>query len=92
MNKPKWILRSGVTATECASFPYAFRMAFNMVQRALKNNTSVESTINGIRIVGPPNGKGIPLTYTYSTALNLARSMGLVLTDGTINQKEFKKR
>jgi len=48
--------------------------------------------MNGIRIIGPPNGKGEAMEYTYSSAANLAKSMGLLLPDGTINQKEFKKR
>lgn len=92
MNKVTWIVKSGVTATECTSFPYAFRVAFNIVRKALEKNQNVNSVINGIQIVGPPNGKGEVLKYTYSGAVNLAKSMGLLLNDGSINQKEFKKR
>jgi hypothetical protein len=92
MNKITWIVRSGFTATECASFPYAFRTAFNIVRKALEKNQNVNSAINGIQIVGPPNGKGETMKYTYSSAVNLAKSMGLLLPDGTINQKEFKRR
>ncbi len=91
-NKTKWIVKSGVTVTECVSFPFAFRMAFNLVRKALEKNQNVGSVVSGIQIVGPPNGKGEPMTYTYSKASDLAKSMGLLLPDGTINQKEFKKR
>lgn len=92
MNKVTWILKSGVTATECASFPYAFRTAYNIVRKALEKNENVGSVINGIQIVGPPNLKGEIMKYTYSSAVNLAKSMGLLLPDGSINQKEFKRR
>lgn len=92
MNKVKWIVRSGMTATECTSFPYAFRMSLNIVRKALDNNQDVDKVMSGIQIVGPPNGKGEAMKYSYSSAVSLARSMGLLLPDGTINQKEFKKR
>lgn len=92
MNKVTWIVKSGFTATECTSFPYAFRVAFNIVRKALEKNENVNSVINGIQIVGPPNGKGEVMKYTYSSAVSLAKSMGLLLTDGSINQKEFKRR
>lgn len=92
MNKVKWILKSGVTSTECTSFPYAFRMAYNIVRKALEANQDVSKVISGIQIVGPPNGKGELMKYNYQKALDLARSMGLVLPDGSINQKEFKKK
>jgi hypothetical protein len=91
-NKVKWIVKSGMTATECTSFPFAFRHAFNIVRKALDKNENIEATIRGIQIVGPPNGKGEPMTYNYSNAAILAKSMGLLLLDGSINQKEFKKR
>jgi len=92
MNKIKWTVKSGVSITECTSFPYAFRFAFNLVRKALEKNQNLNMVMNGIRIIGPPNGKGEAMEYTYSSAANLAKSMGLLLPDGTINQKEFKKR
>jgi hypothetical protein len=67
-------------------------MAYNVVRKALDNNQDVAKVMNGIQIVGPPNGKGDPMKYNYTSATSLARSMGLLLADGTINQKEFKKR
>lgn len=92
MNKVKWILKNGFQATECTSFPYAFRMAYNIVKKALENNQDVNKVISGIQIVGPPNGKGEPMKYNYQKALDLAKSMGLVLLDGSINTKEFKRK
>ena len=91
-NKTKWIVKSGVTATECVSFPFAFRMAFNIVRKALEKNQNIDTVKSGIQIVGPPNGKGVPMKYTYSSASDLARSMGLLLPDGSINAKEFEKK
>lgn len=92
INKPKWILKNGFTSTECTSFPYAFRIAYNSVRKALETNKNVKSVIDGILIIGPPNIKGVNMKYTYATAIELAKSMGLVLPDGTINQKEFKRK
>lgn len=92
MNKVKWIVRSGIQAIECTSFPYAFRSAYNFVRKAVENNQNLSKVINGIEIVGPPNGKGDLMRYNYAKALDLAKSMGLVLPDGTLNQKEFKKK
>lgn len=92
MNKVIWKVKNGVSSTECTSFPYAFRMAYNIVRKALEANQNVASVINGISIVGPPNGKGEVMKYSYTSAVSLARNMGLLLTDGSINQKEFKKR
>lgn len=91
MNRTKWILKSGMTITECISFPYAFRMAYNLVRKAIDNNQDIDNVKRGIQIVGPPNGKGEPMAYNYYKAFDLARSMGVVLSDGTINQKEFKR-
>ncbi len=91
-NKIKWILKNGFTSTEFTSFPYAFRVAYNTVRKAIEINKNLDSTINGIQIIGPPNGKGELMKYSYSSAADLAKSMGLLLPDGTLNQKEFKKR
>lgn len=88
----KWTFRNGVSAYDCTSFPYAFRMAFNTVRKALDNGESINRLVKGIQIVGPPNVKGDPLTYSYESAANLATAMGLLLPDGTLNQKEYKRK
>ncbi len=92
MNKVTWILKNGAQVIECTSFPYAFRNAYNIVRKALESNQNIGLVMSGIQLIGPPNGKGEAMKYNYTSASSLARSMGLLLPDGTINQKEFKKR
>lgn len=91
-NKVKWILKNGAQIIECNSFPYAFRNAYNIIRKALENNQDIGRVMSGIQIVGPPNGKGEPMTYNYTRAVSLAKSMGLLLADGTLDQREFKKK
>ncbi len=92
MNKVKWMFKNGFQSTECTSFPFAFRMAYNAVRKALDNEADVGKVMSGIQIVGPPNGKGELMKYNYTSAVALAKSMGLLLADGTINHKEFGKK
>lgn len=91
-NKPKWILKYGVQVTECTSFPYAYRIIHTLIKKAIESNQDTASLMNSIILTGPPNGKGIPMRYNYESATSLAKNMGLLTTDGTINQKEFKKK
>jgi hypothetical protein len=89
-NRVKWILKNGSQVIECNSFPYAFRNAYNIIRKALDKNENIGRVMSGITIVGPPNGKGEPMIYTYTKAVDLAKSMGLLLADGTLDQKNMK--
>lgn len=92
MNKVKWICKNGVQISEWTSFPYAFREMYRIVNKYIASGKPLDTIKNGFQIVGPPNVKGEPMIYNYTKANSLATSMGLLLPDGTLNQKEFKRR
>jgi hypothetical protein len=87
-----WILKNGVATTDCASFPFAFRTAFNLVRKAIEAKKDPTPVIKDITILGPVNGKGERTKYSYDAAAELAKGQGLLTPDGTINSREFKKR
>lgn len=87
-----WKLKNGIQTSDCDSFPYAFRAAFNLVRKAIEAKQDVSAVIKGISIVGPPNQKGKRTTYSYADAKQMAEGMGLLSPDGQINSREFKRR
>lgn len=87
-----WILKNGDQVTECTSFPYAYRAAYNIVHKTIEAKQNPTPVMRGISIVGPPNLKGDRMTYSYATATQLAQSTGLLSPNGTIESREFKKR
>lgn len=87
-----WTLKNGNIKTECTSFPYAFRTAFNAVRKATENKKDPVEVASNIVILGPANTRGERAKYTYSQAMELARSQGLLNNDNQINGREFKRR
>ena len=91
MNKANWTLKYSGQSTDCLSFPFAFRMAYDMVRKAIEAKQSPASVAKEMVILGPVNGRGERTKYTYSEAMDLAQDQGL-LVGGNINSKEFKKK
>ncbi len=87
-----WILNNGGHKIDCASFPYAFRAAYNIVRKTIDAKNDPTSTIKGLSIVGPPNVRGERKTYSYAAATQMAEGMGLLDAAGNINSKEFKRK
>jgi len=90
--KAKWILNSSNESIDCASFPYAFRTAYNLVRKAIETKGNVSSVMNGISILGPANTRGERKKYSYSSATQLAMNSNLLTPDGSINSKAFNKK
>jgi hypothetical protein len=92
MNNANWTLKNGLATIDCASFPYAFRTAFNIVRKTVEAKKDPGVVIKGILILGPPNARGERNKYTYAQATELAQGQGLLQPDGSINSREFKRR
>ena len=90
--KVNWILNNGSQVIDCASFPYAFRTAHNLVRKTIDAKQDPTPLVNRLSIVGPPNGRGERKTYNYASATQMAEGMGLLGPDGNINSREFKRR
>jgi len=89
----KWLLKNGATVTECTSFPYAYRTAFNLVRKAIEAKQDASALIKNLSIVSPHRDRmGETKTYSYAEATQMAEGMGLVTPDGSINSREFKRR
>lgn len=87
-----WTLKNGNVTTECASFPFAFRTAFNLVRKAVEAKQSPASVAKQITILGPENLRKERATYSYHAATELATAQGLLTADGQLNSREFKRR
>jgi hypothetical protein len=90
--KPMWTLKNGAGTTECTSFPFAFRNAFNLIRKQLDAGKPTADLMKNLTIVGPPNPRGERTKYSYASALDMAQSMGLVTPEGQINSREFKRK
>lgn len=87
-----WILKNGAQRTECASFPFAFRTAFNLIRKAIEAKQDASAIMRNLSIVGPPGPRGERTTYSYASAKEMAEGMGLLSPEGQINSREFKRR
>jgi len=87
-----WILKNGMQSIDCISFPYAFRTAYNIVRKTIEAKKDPSTTIKGLTILGPVNGRGERNKYSYAQAMELAKDQGLLQPDGNVNSREFKKR
>lgn len=87
-----WTLKHNNSTIECASFPFAYRTAWNLVRKAVEAKQNPASVAKGITIHGPVNGRGERATYSYNAATELATAQGLVTADGSLNSREFKRR
>lgn len=87
-----WILKNGSQTIDCASFPYAFRAAYNFVRKAIEAKQDAYAVQKQLSIVGPPNARNERKTYSYTAALELAEKQGLLTPEGGINSREFKRK
>ena len=92
MSNTNWILKNGLQSTDCSSFPFAYRSMFNIVRKAVEAGKSVATASRDLTIVGPPDTRGERTKYTYASATELAKGMGLINANGDINSREFKRR
>ena len=75
---------------EFSTFPFAFRAMYQLVIKGIEDKKPVDTS--GFVIFGPKNPRGERVRYSYSAAVELAKSSGLLSGDGYINGKEFKKK
>ena len=87
MNKiNKWIFDDGAKEHTCSSFPYAYKMLYNQLQKAIETGIDPVKIQNRIIIVAPW-GK----TYNYKNATDLALAQGLLTNEGKLNPKALKE-
>ncbi len=90
MKNANWILNIGTQKIECSSFPFAFRTMHDMIAKGVETKRPVSTST--LSIQGPPMGsRQERTTYSYYSATELARSQNLLLANGTLNSKEFKR-
>jgi hypothetical protein len=88
----KWIFKDGETAVECTSFPYAFRAMHNAFMKGIESGKrKYGDMVNQMAIVSPHRNRGDLQIYSYSKATEMARAQGLLLSDGQLNKKEFRR-
>lgn len=95
MNQLMWIFQDGAQRIECTSFPFAFRTMWTTVKKETEKGNKGRNYVDMVRgmcIISPMKDRnGELITYCYSEACDMARSQGLLSTDGQINSKEFKR-
>ena len=85
----QWQFKNGTNAPlEFTTFPFAFRTMYNLVRKGIDDGKPVDTS--GFLIVGPKNPRGERVRYGYFSAVETAKSSGLLSADGFINGKEFK--
>lgn len=87
----KWKLKSDKTIIfESSSFPYTFGEAIRIINIKIAAGENIENFKDKLAIIGPTNGKGEPMIYTYAKARSLAEAMDLLTPEGLINKKAMK--
>lgn len=81
-----WIFSDGLQRHTFSTFPYAFRMMFNSMNKRIENGENKTDLMEKFIIISP-----FKKVYTYLSASELAQQQGLLNLDGTLNKKEFKK-
>jgi len=92
MNKEisQWQFKNGSNVpVDCTTFPFAFRLMYNIVRKGLESGSPVDTS--GFIILGPKNPRGERVKYNYNSALEMAKAQDLI-KDGFLNGKEFKKK
>lgn len=82
-----WIYDDGAKKQVFSTFPYTFRYMHNAIKKWTENGNKEHDLTKRSRIIAP-YGK----VYTYEEALELAKAGGIILPDGNINSKEFKRK
>ncbi|HOS16058.1 MAG TPA: hypothetical protein PKX15_03440, partial [Bacteroidales bacterium] len=70
----------------------AFRTMYHTIQKGLKAGRSMNDMESKMSIVSPHRGqRGEIQKYSYAEAMEMARSMGLLNSEGEINRREFRR-
>ncbi|MHB9143614.1 MAG: hypothetical protein ACYC25_17265 [Paludibacter sp.] len=86
ISKIVWTFHDGIQRHEFTSFPYAFRAMYNTIKRGADQGKTQDSMTRAFKIISPFG------EYTYVNASRLAREQGLLLPDGSLNTREFKRK
>lgn len=87
----QWQFKNGTNIpVDCTSFPFAYRMMFNLVRKGIEAGKPVNTS--EFLILGPKNPRGERVRYNYKSATEMANASGLINSEGYINGKEFKKK
>jgi GMP synthase PP-ATPase subunit len=88
-----WIFKNGMFAPiECTSFPYAFRRMYDTVKTELGKGKKLSDITKSMVILSPLKDiHGDNRKYTYVTAMDMAKTQGLIDADGGINKKAFQQ-
>lgn len=81
-----WTFHDGIQRHEFTSFPYAFRAMHNALKRGVEQGKTHDGMVKAFKILSPFG------EYTYANASRLAREQGLLLPDGSLNSREFKRK
>ena len=92
MNNATWTLVNGKSKSDCSTFPFAFRQAYFLIEDEKKAKRPALELMKSLKILGPPNLRGERTTYSWSSATDFAKNSGLLTPDGTLNNKEFKRK
>ena len=82
-----WFFNDGLQIHPCTSFPFAFRMMFNQIRKALEAGKNTDEMTRRFTITSP-----VGRVYDYDRATQLATDQGLLTLEGTINSREFKRK
>lgn len=88
-----WIFKNGNATLECTSFPYAFRTMCNTINGLVKTSGKPkQDIIKAMSIVSPMKDRlGNQMKYTYYEAVEMAKNQGLIMADGQLNSREFRR-
>jgi hypothetical protein len=88
-----WIFKDGLNRIECTSFPYAFRTMHATIRRNVEklgqNRQEVTKKMSIVSPLKDRNGKN--KIYPYEDAVQMAKSQGLIDTEGKLNSREFRR-
>ena len=91
-NTLKWIFKNGASATECESFPFAFRAMYHTVRHGVEAGKPFGELVKKMSIVSPAKDiHGQNRVYSYAAANEMAKNQGLLTPENTINSREFKR-
>lgn len=82
-----WTFYDGSVKYPFDTFPYAFRCMYFALQKAVKAGKSAAELTKKYTITAK-TGK----VYSYAKATELATTQGVLTPEGTLDNREFKRR
>jgi hypothetical protein len=93
MNNITWIFKDGASEVKCTSFPYAYRTMFNALKKGVESGRKYNDMVKQMTIISPQKDvHGDLRRYNYTTATEMAKASGLLISTGEIDFNEFKKK